>query len=42
MSPAKDAEILTPSTCECDLFGNRILANDQVKIEVIRVGPSLI
>lgn len=28
----KDVEILTPSACECDLFGNGIFADDQLKM----------
>ena len=26
--PAKDAETLTPSTCECDFIGSRVFADD--------------
>lgn len=28
----KDVEILTPSACECDLFGNGLFADAQLKM----------
>jgi hypothetical protein len=36
--PAKDIDVFTSCTCERDLIGNRIFAEDQ--FEVIRMGPN--